>query len=291
MRIANIDGRLGLLVDGRGYDVESVSAGRFGADPQAVFDRWDEFRSWAGDGDPGRHGPGSVPRPDQLGAPVPRPRQIFAVGLNYSEHATESGFEKPQHPVIFTKFASSLTGPYRDVVLPEGNVDWEVELVAVVGRGGRAIPEAAAWDHIAGLTVGQDLSERRSQHSGPAPQFSLAKSHAGFSPIGPSLVTADELDDPSDLALGCSINGETVQEGRTSQLIFSVPDLIARLSRTVELYPGDVIFTGTPAGVGVGRTPPRFLAPGDVLRSYVSGVGEIEQRLVSPVREPVAGRV
>jgi 2-keto-4-pentenoate hydratase/2-oxohepta-3-ene-1,7-dioic acid hydratase in catechol pathway len=203
------------------------------------------------------------------------------VGRNYSEHAEESGFAKPDHPVIFTKFVSSIAGPFTDVDLVPGSVDWEVELVVVLGSGGRNIAENEAWDHVAGLSVGQDISERELQHSGPAPQFSLAKSHAGFSPIGPHLVTLDEIDDVDDIGLGCAINGETVQSGSTKDLIFPVPDLIARISRTVELLPGDVIFTGTPAGVGAGRKPPKFLEVGDVLTSWIEGVGEIEQRFVA----------
>jgi 2-keto-4-pentenoate hydratase/2-oxohepta-3-ene-1,7-dioic acid hydratase in catechol pathway len=164
--------------------------------------------------------------------------------------------------------------------------------VVVIGRGGRDIPAARAWDAVAGLSVGQDLSERLGQMSGPVPQFSLAKSHRGFAPIGPALVTIDELDDPDDLELGATINGEVVQRSRTSQMIFSVPELVAYLSRTVELCPGDVLFTGTPPGVGVGRTPPRFLGPGDVLRSHVEGIGELVQTFTCPDEAlPVPGRM
>lgn len=273
MRVMNLDDRLKVVVDGGVVDVATASGGRFEADPQAIYTRWSEFVEWAAAASSATAQPVS----GIVGSPVPRPRQIFAVGLNYDEHASESGFARPDEPVIFTKFASSITGPQATVELPKGSVDWEVELVVVLGRGGRRIAAAQAWDHVAGVAVGQDLSEREQQHAGPAPQFSLAKSHAGFSPIGPQLVTIDELANPDDLELGAEINGETVQHGRTSQLIFPVPVLIERLSHTVELYPGDVIFTGTPSGVGAGRTPPRFLAPGDVLRSYIIGVGEFSQ--------------
>ncbi|WP_410605814.1 fumarylacetoacetate hydrolase family protein [Amycolatopsis sp. lyj-90] len=205
---------------------------------------------------------------------------MFAIGLNYSDHAAESGFVKPAEPVVFTKWASSFSGPYSQVVLPEGSVDWEVELVVVLGRGGRDIAEADAWDHVAGLSVGQDLSERVRQHAGPAPQFGLAKSHAGFSPMGPALVTLDELEAPDDLDIVAEIDGEKVQVGRTSQMIFSVPDLIHRLSAVVALLPGDVIFTGTPSGVGAGMTPTRFLKPGETLRSRIGGIGELVQTFV-----------
>jgi 2-keto-4-pentenoate hydratase/2-oxohepta-3-ene-1,7-dioic acid hydratase in catechol pathway len=274
MRLINLDGRIHLATNGGVVDIATASGGRFGPDPQSVYTEWSDFVSWAESA--------TLPAPcaptGTIGSPAPAPRQIFAVGLNYDAHAAESGFQRPDNPVIFTKFVSSITGPDAAVQLPPGSVDWEVELVVVMGRGGRHISTERAWDYVAGVSVGQDLSERQRQHAGPAPQFSLAKSHAGFSPIGPHLVTVDELPDRDDLELGAEINGETVQHGRTSQLIFPVPVLIANLSATVELYPGDVIFTGTPAGVGAGRTPPTFLAPGDELRSYITGVGEFTQR-------------
>lgn len=274
MRLINLDGRAHIALSRGVVDVATASGRRFGPDPQHVYANWADFVRWADTA--------TLPAPTTptgtVGSPAPAPRQVFAVGLNYDAHAAESGFTRPEHPVIFTKFVSSITGPEETVELPEGSVDWEVELVIVMGRGGRHIPTGHAWDYVAGVSVGQDLSERQLQHAGPAPQFSLAKSHAGFSPIGPELVTVDELPDRDDLKLGAEINGETVQYGRTSQLIFPVPVLIADLSATVELYPGDVIFTGTPAGVGAGRTPPRFLAPGDELRSYITGVGEFTQR-------------
>lgn len=280
MRIANLSGRLVLVApDGaRALDVERASGGRFGPDVQLVYERWAEFTAWASDLDLTTAEPFAV---KQLGAPTPAPRQVLGVGLNYSRHAAESGFAVPEDPVLFTKWASCLTGPVTTVELPAGgNTDWEVELVAVIGKRAWQIGEDQAWDHVAGLTVGQDLSERITQHAGPAPQFSLGKSLPGFGPMGPWLVTIDELDDPDDLEIGCSINGEPVQEGRTNELIFSVPDLIAKISAKLPLLPGDVLFTGTPAGVGAGRKPPRFLKPGEELRSYVAGIGELRQRFV-----------
>jgi len=205
---------------------------------------------------------------------------VFAIGLNYREHAAESGFAVPDTlPPVFTKFPTAITGPISTVAMPAGgHTDWEVELVAVIGT--RAYRAPASWEHVAGLTVGQDLSERITQMTGPAPQFGLGKSFPGFAPMGPCLVTPDEFADPDDLELGCSINGEQMQKGRTRDLIFSVPSLVAKLSAVLPLLPGDVIFTGTPAGVGVGRTPQRFLAPGDKLVSYVEGIGELHQTLV-----------
>jgi 2-keto-4-pentenoate hydratase/2-oxohepta-3-ene-1,7-dioic acid hydratase in catechol pathway len=304
VRIANLAGRLVLVTtDGTGaLDVERASSGRFAADPQAVYDRWAEFTAWAagaglgttrGDGGWGAgvlQARGQSPRmatvpfaAADLGAPAPAPRQVLAIGLNYAEHAAESGFDVPEEPtVMFTKWPSCLTGPVTEVELPDGgHTDWEVELVAVIGRRAFRIDAASAWDHVAGLTVGQDLSERILQGAGPSPQFSLAKSLPGFGPTGPWLVTPDEFADPDDLELGCSVNGTQMQRGRTRDLVFSVPALLAALSRRLPLLPGDVIFTGTPSGVGMGRTPQVWLAPGDELVSYIAGIGELRQRFVA----------
>jgi 2-keto-4-pentenoate hydratase/2-oxohepta-3-ene-1,7-dioic acid hydratase in catechol pathway len=287
MRIANLDDRLALLVAGpagpttRAVDVEKASDGRFDADPQRVYDRWDEFRGWAVTAEGLEGEPFD---PSRLGSPAPRPAQVFAIGLNYSEHARESGFAAPDGvPPVFTKFPTCITGPYTTVALPAGgNTDWEVELVAVIGRRAERVPGAIGWDFVAGLAAGQDLSERVSQMSGPAPQFSLAKSFPGFGPVGPWLVTPDEFDDPDDLGLRCSINGEIVQDGRTSQLLLSVPTIIEKLSAVAPLLPGDIVFTGTPSGVGMGRVPPRWLCPGDELVSSVEGIGELRQRFAGP---------
>jgi 2-keto-4-pentenoate hydratase/2-oxohepta-3-ene-1,7-dioic acid hydratase in catechol pathway len=165
--------------------------------------------------------------------------------------------------MVFTKFASCLAGPYTEVTLPAGgHTDWEVELVAIIGRTASRVDPAGAWDYVAGLTVGQDLSERVLQLAGTPPQFSLGKSYPGFGPTGPWLVTVDEFEDTGDLALGCSVNGEPVQEGRTSDLIFSVPELIAQVSAVLPLLPGDVIFTGTPSGVGFAMSGHRGLLRG-----------------------------
>jgi 2-keto-4-pentenoate hydratase/2-oxohepta-3-ene-1,7-dioic acid hydratase in catechol pathway len=205
---------------------------------------------------------------------------VFAIGVNYADHAAETAMDLPEIPLTFTKFPSCLTGPDATVTLPSDRVDWEVEMVVVLGTAARAVEEAKGWDHVAGLTVGQDLSERRVQFlGGGSPQFSLGKSYPGFGPIGPLVTTPDELPDRDDLELGCRLNGERVQFSRTRQLIYTVPSLIHRLSAVVTLYPGDLIFTGTPAGVGFARDPQVFLRPGDVLESWVEGVGTLTTRL------------
>lgn len=282
MRVANLGGRLALVTDdgARALDVSQASAGRFSADPQSIYEVWDDFANWAQTASLAAATPFT---PDSLCAPVPAPRQVFAIGLNYREHAAESNFAVPDEPtVMFTKWPSCLTGPVTTVELPEGgHTDWEVELVAVIGRFTHRVAEDQAWAHVAGLTVGQDLSERILQTGGPAPQFGLGKSLPGFGPTGPWLVTPDELPDPDDLELGCAVNGEQMQKGRTSDFVFSVPALISWLSYKLPLLPGDVLFTGTPAGVGFGRAPARFLSAGDELVSYVKGIGELRQRFVA----------
>jgi 2,4-diketo-3-deoxy-L-fuconate hydrolase len=280
MRIANLRARLVLLMPEGAVDVERASEGRFDADPQSVFDRWDEFVDWSATAPAGCAEPVDE---HLLGSPAPRPSQVFAIGLNYSEHAAEAGFEQPGNDLpVFTKFPACITGPRGDVRLPcDGNTDWEVELVVIVGRRAFEVKREKAWTHIAGLAVGQDLSERKSQLAGSYPQFSLAKSFPRFGPVGPWMVTPDEFADPDDLSIGASLNGERVQSSRTSQMIFDVPTIVEKLSAVVPLAPGDIIFTGTPAGVGMGRTPPRWLAEGDELVSHIEGIGQLRHRFVS----------
>jgi 2,4-diketo-3-deoxy-L-fuconate hydrolase len=290
VRIANYEGRLVVVAGEEGHeiahDVEKNSDGRFGPGPQAIYEDWDAFTGWAASA---RFQGGMPVRPAGLGSPAPAPRQVFGIGLNYRDHAAESGLPVPAgEPPVFTKFPSCITGPHGDIELPPGgHVDWEVELVAVIGRRAHQVPAGRALEHVAGYAVGQDISERVLQLAAQPPQFSLGKSLPGFGPVGPWLVTLDDLAAPGDLALGCEINGEPVQSSRTSQLIFGVPALVANLSASVALLPGDVIFTGTPAGVGLGRDPQRWLADGDVLTSHIEGIGEMRHRFVAapPVRK------
>ncbi len=278
MRIANARGRLILLTARGGVDVEQASDGRFGPDPGAAFARWSEFRPWAETA--GATAPAAPVREGDLGSPSPRPTQVFGIGLNYRDHAAESGLPLPDRAATFTKFPTCITGPYADVELPSGSVDWEVELVVVIGVRAHRVEADAAWSHVAGLTVGQDLSERVVQWAAGG-QFSLGKSFPGFGPMGPCLVTPDELSNPDDLEIRCTVNGEVVQQSRTSGMVFGVPRLIGELSAVLPLLPGDVIFTGTPAGIGATRKPPRFLRPGDVVESAIEGIGTIRNRCIA----------
>ena len=278
MRIANVGGRLHLMTsETTGVDVEKASEGRFAADPTAVYDVWDDFVAWAA----------TAPTSDvvdvaaaDIEAPVPFPKQIFALGLNYRDHAAETGLAIPEEIQVFTKWASAFTGPVAQVQLVDGDlIDWEVELVVVIGKGGRDIAEADAWDHVAGLTMGQDISARRHQGRGTR-QFSLAKSYRNYAPMGPVVVTTDEFANRDDIALGCSVDGENMQDGHTGEMIFPVPRAIADLSKIVELFPGDLIWTGTPAGVGQGRK--RYLRAGERLDSWIDGIGSMTQTFIAP---------
>lgn len=276
MRIASVDGRLCLVTPDGYLDVAHASNGRFDADPQAVYERWQEFTGWARSSPPS----GALPLRGKLGPPVPRPAQVFGVGLNYADHASEAALEFPAIPLIFAKFPSCISGPAEDLRITADTIDWEVELVVVIGARCHLVRAQHAWDVVAGLTVGQDISDRQLQWSGgETPQFSLGKSGPGFGPVGPVLVAPGELADPNDLAIKCRLNGEVVQNSRTSNLIFDVPALIEHLSSHVTLLPGDLIFTGTPAGVGMTRTPQRYLRDGDELVSSIEGIGEFTVRV------------
>jgi 2,4-diketo-3-deoxy-L-fuconate hydrolase len=280
VRIANINGRAFVVSEAGGIDLEAASGGSLPSDPMATIAVLDDVRAFV---ESGRSEPdpafalGAVER---FGPPVPRPGQVFAVGLNYQSHGDETGLAIPGQPMVFTKFPSSITGPTSEVSLPTDTVDWEIEMVAVMGKAGRHITSDAAWGHIAGLCVGQDLSERTSQMADVPPQFSLAKSYEGFAPIGPWLTTLDDVENPADLAISCRVGDESLQSSRTRHMIFDVPTIIEFVSERCELRVGDLIFTGTPEGVGMGRKPPRYLKSGDVLVSSIEGLGELSNPLI-----------
>jgi 2,4-didehydro-3-deoxy-L-rhamnonate hydrolase len=276
-RLLNIGGRAALEVDGDWYDVARLSGDPSLADPMAAVARSAELH--------GLTDRCADAAPDgrvadvELGPPVPRPRQVFAIGLNYADHAAESGMEAPPAPLTFTKFPSSITGPTGDVPLSGELVDWEVEIVAVVGRDCAHVAPDDAWDVLAGVTLGQDVSDRLVQMTGTPPQFSLGKSFPSYAPIGPALVSVDALADRDDIPLWCDVSGERMQESSTSHLIFSVPTLVAYLSSICPLWAGDLVFTGTPDGVGMARG--RFLVEGDVIASGADGIGALRNTCVA----------
>lgn len=275
MRLANANGRGALVLDGRLVDVERASGGRLPSDPMALIPRLADLADLELADD--------APAVSEfvLGPPVPRPQKIFAIGLNYRAHAEEAGLSLPDAPVVFARLPSALIGPTDDIVVPEGclRIDWEAELVVVIGRRGRAIPAEDAWSHVAGFTCGQDISDREEQFRAMR-QFTVSKSYDTFAPTGPMLVSADELALPPDLALRCRLDGEEVQSARTSDLVFTIPELISWLSRHITLEAGDLIFTGTPGGTGDEWRPPRYLAPGNVLETEIEVLGTLRNRCV-----------
>lgn len=214
----------------------------------------------------------------RIGACVGRVGKFICIGLNYADHAEESGMEVPSEPVIFMKATSAICGPNDNVVLPQGaeKGDWEVELGVVIGKPAKNVSEAEALDHVAGYCVINDVSERAFQleHGG---QWVKGKSADTFGPTGPWLVTRDEVDDPSNLSMWLELNGERVQDGSTKTMVFGVAHVVSYLSRYMSLQPGDIISTGTPPGVGLGMTPPKFLKAGDEMRLSIEGLGEQHQ--------------
>ena len=214
----------------------------------------------------------------KLLAPISDPGKLICIGLNYADHAEESGMDIPSEPIVFSKYASAIIGPGDTINLPPSSnePDYEVELVVVVGKSGFNISEADAMSHVAGYTVGHDVSARDYQLQKPGGQWMMGKTFDTFAPIGPDLVTADEVADPHDLGIRCILNGETVQNSNTRQLIFKIPQLIAYLSHVFTLSPGDLIFTGTPPGVGMARSPQLWLKAGDTVVCEVDGIGRLE---------------
>lgn len=216
-----------------------------------------------------------------LRAPAVRPGKMLAIGLNYADHIRETGATRPERPVVFAKYTSSITGPYDPVEIgPEitEQADYESELAVVIGRAARRVSAIDALDHVFGYTVANDVSARDWQRSDA--QFSRSKSADTFCPMGPYIVTADEVPNPSGLRVTSTVNGEARQDSTTAELLFDIPTLIEYLSATITLHAGDIILTGTPSGVGLGFTPPKFLRPGDVVECAVEGIGVIRNTFV-----------
>ena len=273
-RLANVNGRAVLVGGESVYDVAELTDGEVGPEPLDVVTHHARLHDLAAG--LANAQPTARLADVNLGPPVPNPGSVFGIGLNYRTHAAETGAALPEAPLVFAKFPSCLVGPTADIAIASDTTDYEAELVVVIGASARDVSTSDAWNVIAGVTAGQDVSDRRLQNAGERPQFSLAKSHDTYGPTGPCIVSPDLLPDRDALAIRCEVNGEVRQEDTTANLIFSVPDLVAYLSSNLTLQPGDLIFTGTPSGVGL---PTRnFLRPGDVVRTSIEGVGELVNR-------------
>lgn len=216
----------------------------------------------------------------RLGAPIARPGKVLGIGLNYKDHAAETGADVPENPIVFFKGPNTVVGPRDDILIPRGSTmtDWEVELAVIIGKEACYLADRkAAADVVAGYAVANDLSERAFQIQRGGGQWGKGKSCDGFCPLGPFMATADEVSDPHTLPLTLTVNGELVQDGNSENLIFDVYDIILDVSQYMTLEPGDLILTGTPAGVGMGMKPPRFLKPGDEVVAAIEGLGEVRQ--------------
>ncbi len=274
--LANVHGRAALVEADQWYDLERVTSGHFSPDPMEAIARFAELGQAAKRLSPTQaDGPISA---EVLDPPVPDPPKVFGIGLNYRDHAAESGSEPPEVPVVFTKYPSCINAPTGEIELRSQTSDYEAELVVVIGSLTRDITQDQAWSHVAGLTCGQDISDRLLQKAATPPQFSLGKSRDTYGPIGPVLVSVDSFNDPADLAISCAINAEQRQNARTSQMIYDIPFLVSYLSEILTLEPGDLIFTGTPAGVGF--PDKRWLKPGDEIRTKIEGIGIMSNRCI-----------
>lgn len=276
--LANVDGRAALVDNGQWYDLEAVSGGKLGSDPMDALAVPNRLAALTADLDDRE--PNGAIEADSLGPPVPRPRNVYAIGLNFQAHADEGAMEVPDNPLVFTKFPSCLVGPTADLELRSDVVDYEGELVVVIGRGGKDIDASAAWDHVVGLMVGQDISDRAVQFAASPPHFDLGKSFDTFGPIGPVMVSPDSVD-RDRLQIVTEVNGEIRQDGTSDQLIFDIPTLISYLSRVTTLATGDLIFTGTPEGIGAAQG--KFLADGDVVTTRIDGIGTLTNRCVRTI--------
>jgi 2-keto-4-pentenoate hydratase/2-oxohepta-3-ene-1,7-dioic acid hydratase in catechol pathway len=278
MRIANLDNRATIVTEAGLIDVQRASAGLFSASTDVLVGQLDELRSWLEATRPAVSDPtvaSQLLKDPRLGPVVTCPSQIFAIGLNYRTHALEMKLTPPSKPMVFTKFASSLGGANSSFPIPSERVDWESELVVVIGKRGRSVSRESAFDYVAGYCVGNDLSCRDLQMEGPSAQFSLGKSYQNFAPIGPWLTTIDEVATPDALEITCEVNGVLYQDSNTSDMNFGVGELVSYISSVCELRPGDIIFTGSPHGVGQGQRPPIFLGVGDTVLTTIEGLGSI----------------
>ena len=275
-RLANINGKSALIHDDSYYDINTISQGEISSDPSNILNSLSDLHELSSKID--NFKPTGLIENTLLGPPVTNSRNCFAVGLNYRAHAEESGMEIPPFPMVFTKHTSCIVGPFDNIEMKSDIVDYEAELVVVIGKEGKNVPKKDAWEYVAGLTVGQDISDRAVQFHATPPQFNLGKSFDTFGPIGPCLVSTDLVTNKSDLRLECYINEELRQESSTDDLIFSVPDIISYISEFLTLNTGDLIFTGTPSGVGA--TQGKLLKDGDIVTTSIKEIGTIKNKCI-----------
>jgi 2-keto-4-pentenoate hydratase/2-oxohepta-3-ene-1,7-dioic acid hydratase in catechol pathway len=275
-KLVNIDGRAALTDKDLYYDLETISNGLLSSNTDEVLDNIKELNNLYAKIE--NLEPSGSLKNSKLGAPITNSRNCFAVGLNYRKHAEESKMEIPPFPMVFTKHTSCITGPFENIEMRSDIVDYEAELVVVIGKAGKDIDQNNAWDYVAGLTVGQDISDRSVQFHAIPPQFNLGKSFDTFGPIGPILVSPDMFADKSALELECWVNGEQRQKANTNDFIFDIPYVISYISEFITLQPGDLIFTGTPEGVGAMQG--KLLKDGDILSTRIEGIGAIENKCV-----------
>lgn len=279
MRIANLAGRATIVTDHGLIDVATASNGAFSASLDKNVARLETLHAWFTSTQPGVTNETTADQlygDPRLGPVVTSPQQIFGIGLNYRHHSDEMKMELPSEPMVFTKFVSSLAGPNDELPVRGETTDFEAELVVVLGKRARDVAQDDALGVVAGYCVGQDYSERTLQRRGATPQYSLAKSYRNFSPVGLWLTTTDEVTVPNNLHISCLVNDVQYQDSTTADMIFSVAKIVSYLSSIVELRPGDLIFTGTPHGVGQGQHPQVFLKPGDRVVTAIARLGQIE---------------
>jgi 2-keto-4-pentenoate hydratase/2-oxohepta-3-ene-1,7-dioic acid hydratase in catechol pathway len=263
----------GLWKDGKIVDLRKIFPQIPDINETFFRDGW--LEKVAGVKDPGRK------VEERIASPIHRPSKIICLGKNYAEHAKEGGFENPEKPLIFCKTPNALNGPYDPIILPRSSsqVDWEVELAVIIAKEGKRISKTDAFDYVAGFTVMNDVSGREAQFSDS--QWFRGKSFDSFAPAGPFIVTPDEIDDVNNLRLTAIVDGETMQDGNTRDMIFDIPAIIENISEDITLIPGDIISTGTPAGVGIFRDPPVILKPGNVVECRIEKIGSIINKVVN----------
>lgn len=273
---ANINDRSALVQGEAFFDLATITDGAVSTDAMEAILNSDLLHHYAAQ--LGNYEPSGIIAEANVRAPVPRPRNSFGVGLNYQLHVEEAASKTPSTPMVFTKFPSCISGPNDDVIMRSDECDYEGELLVVIGRGGKDIKKSEAWSYVLGLSVGQDFSDRGVQYKDQPAQFNLGKSFDTFGPTGPYLVSTDSFTDPNDLEIVTRVNGEVRQSDRTSNMIFDVPTLISYISSITALAMGDIIFSGTPEGVGFRNRS--FLKDGDIVETTVEGVGTMQNKCV-----------